>query len=80
MYIKISDNYKNSVENLNSDKFVKVPIEVLEGLQDFNNWKKFISNRYYIEETSYPIVEEIKKNTKFNSDPWDNFSGTHFGY
>ena len=80
MSIKISTNYKKTVESLNSDKLVKVPLEVIEGLQDFNNWKLFISNPNYIEETSIKIVKEIEKNTKFETDVWDNYSGTHFGY
>lgn len=80
MSVKISINYKKTVESLNSDKLVKVPLEVIEGLQDFNNWKLFISNPNYIEETSIKIVKEIEKNTKFETDVWDNYSGTHFGY
>jgi hypothetical protein len=80
MSVKISTNYKKTVESLNSDKLVKVPLEVIEGLQDFNNWKIFISNPNYIEETSIKIVKEIEKNTKFETDVWDNYSGTHFGY
>jgi hypothetical protein len=80
MSVKISTNYKKTVESLNSDKLVKVPLEVIEGLQDFNNWKLFISNPNYIEETSIKIVKEIEKNTKFETDVWDNYSGTHFGY
>jgi hypothetical protein len=80
MSVKISTNYKKTVESLNSDKLVKVPLEVIEGLQDFNNWKLFISNSNYIEETSIKIVKEIEKNTKFETDVWDNYSGTHFGY
>lgn len=78
--IQISEKYKNDVKGLTHDKLILVPLEVIEGLQDFNNWKLFISNPNYIEETSIKIVKEIEKNTKFETDVWDNYSGTHFGY
>ena len=78
--IQISENYKNQVKGLTHDKLVLVPLEVLESLHDFYNWKEFISNPTFIEEKSLPLIEQYSK-VKFScEDPWDNFSGTHFGY
>lgn len=78
--IQISEKYKNDVKGLTHDKLVLIPLEVLESLHDFYNWKDFISNPNYIEEKSKSIIGEYSK-VKFScEDPWDNFSGTHFGY
>ena len=80
MSVKISTNYKTISEKINPEKFVKIPLEVIEGLQDFNNWKAFISDPNYIEEKSMKVIEEINLNKKYETCPWDNYSGTHFGY
>ena len=36
MSVKISKNYKTISEKINPEKFVKIPLEVIEGLKDFN--------------------------------------------
>lgn len=78
--IQISEKYRDDVKGLTHDKLILVPLDVLESLHDFYNWKEFISNPNYIEEKSKPVIEEYSK-IKFSfDDEWDNFSGTHFGY
>jgi hypothetical protein len=53
-------------------------LELLESLKDFDTWKEFKNNPDFFEDKDVKYIEN-KKQVHFN-DPWDNFSGTHFGY
>jgi hypothetical protein len=58
---------------------VVIPLELIEELKDFDVWKEFKNNPSFLNDRGCEIIKEDKKQVHF-IDPWDNFSGTHFGY
>lgn len=55
-----------------------MPIEQLEKLKDFDNWKDFKNNPNYFNNKETQIHKKIIKKSNLEVDPWDNYSGTHF--
>ena len=58
---------------------IVIPLELIEELKDFDVWKEFKNNHSFLNDRGCKIIKEDKKQVHF-IDPWDNFSGTHFGY
>jgi hypothetical protein len=68
------------MKNISNEKSViLVPLELIEELKDFNTWKEFKGDPDFLVNRGSKIVKTNKKQTHFD-DPWDNYSGTHFGY
>jgi hypothetical protein len=58
---------------------ILIPLKLIEELKDFDTWKEFKNNPDFLINRGSKIVKTNKKQTHFD-DPWDNYSGTHFGY
>lgn len=58
--------------------YITLPIEQLEKLKDFDNWKEFKNNPNYFNNTEVEIHKKIIIKKNIEVDPWDNYSGTHF--
>jgi len=58
--------------------YITMPIDQLEKLKDFDNWKEFKNNPNYFNNDEVQIHKKIIINKSLELDPWDNFSGTHF--
>jgi hypothetical protein len=68
------------MKNTNNEKsLIIIPLELIEDLKDFDTWKEFKGDPDFLEKKGSKIITTNKKQTYFN-DPWDNYSGTHFGY
>jgi len=68
------------MKNISNEKSViLVPLELIEELKDFDTWKEFKGNPDFLVNRGSKIITPNKKQTHFD-DPWDNYSGTHFGY
>lgn len=71
---------KNKVEFENNKGYnILVPLELIEQLKDFDTWKEFKGSPNFLIERGSKIIKNDKQQIHFE-DPWDNFSGTHFGY
>lgn len=58
---------------------ILIPLELIEELKDFDTWKEFKNTPDFLISKGCKIIKEDKKQIHVE-DPWDNFSGTHFGY
>jgi hypothetical protein len=58
---------------------ILIPLKLIEELKDFDTWKEFKNTPDFLISKGCKIIKEDKKQIHFE-DPWDNFSGTHFGY
>jgi hypothetical protein len=68
------------MKNISNEKSVIiVPLELIDKLKDFDTWKEFKGDPDFLVNRGSKIVKTNKKQTHFD-DPWDNYSGTHFGY
>jgi hypothetical protein len=68
------------MKNTNNEKsLIIIPLELIEDLKDFDTWKEFKSDPDFLIKKGSKIINTNKKQTHFD-DPWDNYSGTHFGY
>lgn len=64
---------------MSNKNVIIVPLELIEDLKDFETWKEFKGDPVFLIKKGSKIINTNKKQTYFN-DPWDNYSGTHFGY
>jgi len=62
----------------NENDLVLVPLELIESLKDFDTWKTFKNNPDFLNENGCEIIKKNKEQSY--TCPWDNYSGTHFGY
>jgi hypothetical protein len=58
---------------------ILIPLQLIEELKDFDIWKEFKNTPDFLISRGCKIIKEDKKQIHVE-DPWDNFSGTHFGY
>jgi len=58
---------------------ILIPLQLIEELKDFDVWKEFKNTPDFLISKGCKIIKEDKKQIHLD-DPWDNFSGTHFGY
>jgi len=58
---------------------ILIPLQLIEELKDFDIWKEFKNTPDFLISRGCKIIKEDKKQIHIE-DPWDNFSGTHFGY
>jgi hypothetical protein len=58
---------------------ILIPLQLIEELKDFDVWKEFKNTPDFLISKGCKIIKEDKKQIHLE-DPWDNFSGTHFGY
>ena len=63
---------------MNSTEYVILPVEVLESLKDFDNWKEFKNNSDFLKDKDIQVIKKYKLKMSEDPCPWDNYSGTHF--
>ncbi len=65
---------------MDSVKYVILPVEVLDSLKDFDIWKEFKNNSDFFKDIDIQFIKKSKLKMSEDPCPWDNYSGTHFGY